>query len=131
MISLAQELFDNLLKSLFSIKGITYDTIEVYAWKDDKGSPIQKLDDFRYFGNFYIVFYLTDVRLEMNKIPFNFDWFSFTCACKDGKCCNLYLSPDIFGFNSEIKLNDEQISEVKDPLTYKLYPIATSLFSLL
>jgi hypothetical protein len=131
MIQLTQEQFDNYLSSLFSLKGISYETIEMYAWRDDKRSVVQKLDDLKKLGNFYIVFYLTDVKLEWDNIPVTFDWFSFTCSCNNGACGNLYLSPDIFGFNSEIKLTDDKISEIKDSLTNRLYPIAQSLFSLL
>lgn len=129
---MAKDSFNDLLSTLFSVKEISYETVEIFAWEDDVGAPINKLADFNNFNNnFYVVFYLTNVDSSMGSIPLRFDWFSFTCACKNGQCCNLYLSPDVFGFTAEKMLSNQEISEVKEDLEHKIRPIIQALFSLL
>ena len=130
MVSLVQELFEQVLRSIFLIKGITYENIEIYAWKDGQKFTVQTLEDLTKIDNFITTFCLSNTKLRINDIPFKFDWFDFSCSCINGKYCGLQFDPDNFGFNSVVKLSDGQITELKDEMMGNLRLIAQSLFSL-
>ncbi len=128
---MAEELFDKLLHNIFSVKGITYKKIEIYLWTDENGTPVKTFDAFEKKEDYTAIFCLSDVNLSINGIPFEFGQFDFACKCVNGQACGLYfVDPDEFRFNSEEELNTQRMTELKDSLMGRMFPVVQSIFSL-
>ena len=132
MVDLTEKQLNNLLISLFAIKEIKFEEFEVYIWnvEKNKGDIVKSFQDFEKWDSFDVIFCLSNVQVSINNTPFTFGKLDFNCCCDDKKCTNLYLSPDIFDFNSETEIGTELLEKMEKNMKTRLSEIAQALFSL-
>lgn len=124
--------FVNLLSSLFVVKGIAFTEFEIYIWdaEKNKSKRVETLHDLEELDDFSAMFCLSNVQTSINNTPFNFEQLNFSCLCKNGKCCDLYLDPDVFTFNSEDNATIDLMRKMNDTMKKRLNAIAQALFAL-
>lgn len=127
---MSEQKFSNLLSSLFAVKEITFEQFEIYLWTEEKGERAKTLEIFERGNDYFVIFCLSNVHLSINGTPYNFVQFDFSCRCDSGKCCDLYISPDVFNFNAEKDINVETLQKMEVEATQRLSGIAQALFSL-
>ena len=100
---LSEKQLEKLVGDLFEIKGISFESFEIYIWNvtTNEKQVVKTLQAFEKLDDFDAMFCFSKVKTSINGTPFKFDQLDFSCSCVKGQCCNLYLDPDIFSFNSE------------------------------
>ena len=129
---MSEKKLERLLTNLFAVKGIAFEGFEIYIWniETNRSERVEKFGTFEELGDFDVIFCLSNVQVSVNDVPFNFERFDFSCSCVNGKCCNLYLDPDVFSFDSGEDDDIKLITKMRDDMMERLSKVAQALFSL-